>query len=58
MPDEDEYEVRCGGEPVAWTVGEGALIDARHYALFYSADGPVEIYKVHKTYILIETSTD
>lgn len=54
--DELEYEVRCNGEPVAWTAGRkaDALPAAQHYAAIYAEDGPVEIYEVKKTYTRIQ----
>jgi hypothetical protein len=56
MTDEVEYEVRCDGEPVAWTVGprEQALTEARHYAVIYAPDGPTEVFEVHKTFTRVE----
>lgn len=56
MPEEVEYEVRCSGEAVAWTVGprEQALAEARHYAAIYSPDGATEIFEVHKTFTRVD----
>lgn len=56
MTEEAEYEVRCAGEAVAWTVGPGeqAIAEARHYAAIYAPDGPTEIFEVHKTFTPVE----
>lgn len=40
-----EYEVVQNGE---WQASSTNLVEAKHYALVYGQDGPVEIWKVIK----------
>ena len=57
MDDDYYFEVWQGDQPIAETCAtdrERALREALHYAAMYGQDGPVKLYEVKRTEIVLE----